>query len=258
MQQVRPDNWTRKDFIKFYSEQWGCPCIPIRQDKKAQIKWADYQRSNPTAEQYKQWFENSSPYGIAIVMRGGLFSIDLDTDELFAKLRGNWAFPRGACIYKSRRGYHVIMKADHYDLNYPFSVPEHNDQLTKADKIIGCSITTQPGKSTYIDGEKGIVKALKDIGRNCTTIRGWNLKFDIQRLAINGLGVAAFDYDFDDGEVMAYCIGYDDLHLKNMETQELNLWHPTTEEVMGATIVLSVSSTIIAVRSHSITNTVPC
>ena len=128
MKPINPAKWTRADYIKFYSDVWGCPCIPVAITKKPVIKWAEYQETMPTKADYDKWFKAS--WGMSIVMRGGLFSIDLDTEELFNALRSEGAFPPGACIYKSKRGYHVLMRANRFDKNYPYSVPEHSEGLT--------------------------------------------------------------------------------------------------------------------------------
>lgn len=128
MEIIDPIGWTRQDFIKFYSKVWGCPCIPIANTKKPMVKWAQYQSEMPTRHDYDEWFK--SAYGIAIVLRDGLFSIDLDTDEVYQHLKSFGAFPRGTCIYKSKRGYHAIMRATSVGPNMPYSVAEHSDELS--------------------------------------------------------------------------------------------------------------------------------
>lgn len=39
--------------------------------------------------------------------------------------------------------------------------------------------------------------------------------------------------DYDDTDLLAYCMSYDDLRLKSLETQELNLWHPAIDDIIG-------------------------
>jgi len=131
MKAINPKNWTRNDYIEFYTGTWGCPCIPVAITKMPSIKWAQFQEAMPTKADYDKWFKAS--WGIAIIMKNGLFSIDVDTDELFKKLRGDGAFPPGSCIYKSAHGYHVIMRASIQGKEFPYTVPEHNDALIAID-----------------------------------------------------------------------------------------------------------------------------
>lgn len=102
--------------------------IPIQKNKKSAIKWVDYQNRKPTQQELDGWFKNGGSWGLAIVLGavcGNIFSIDLDTDELFQQLKRRGAFPHGTCIFKSARGYHALMRAS----IIPYSVKEHNELL---------------------------------------------------------------------------------------------------------------------------------
>lgn len=58
-----------------------------------------------------------------------------------------------------------------------------------------------------------------------------NGKFDIQHLAKEGWS----DWEqceHDDTELLAYCMNYDDLHLKSLEPQELNVWHEDYKRII--------------------------
>src|SRR3972149_131960 len=146
MKLVSTKGWKRPDFIRFYTDVWGCPCIPIHGDykdakgksllKKPMVQWTNYNPAKggkmPTEDELKDWFDTpcrafkQAPWGIAIVLQHDLFSIDVDTDELFTDLKERGAFPKGACIYKSARGYHIIMRSKD---TVPYTVKEHDPVL---------------------------------------------------------------------------------------------------------------------------------
>lgn len=146
MKEVNTKGWKRADFIRFYTDVWLCPCIPIHGDykdtkgksllKKPMVQWTNYNPAKggkmPTEDELKDWFDTpcrafkQAPWGVAIVLQHDLFSIDVDTDELFTDLKERGAFPKGACIYKSARGYHIIMRSKDA---VPYTVKEHDPVL---------------------------------------------------------------------------------------------------------------------------------
>lgn len=137
MKLIDPTGWSRADFIRFYTEVWHTPVIPILPNKKAAVKWSDFQNRMPTKEELNHWFVEQSPWGLAIIcgaIANNIFSIDIDDPDLFKQLKQMGAFPTGSCIYKSARGFHVIMRAT--DM-IPFPVKEHNPQLMNVDVLFG-------------------------------------------------------------------------------------------------------------------------
>lgn len=140
MQLIDTQGWTRADYIRFYTDVWGCPVIPVAKTKKPMVNWAQYQGRMPTKQELKDWFDapckdfKEPPWGLAIVLQHDLFSIDLDTDEVYKELRGRGAFKTGACLYKSARGYHVIMRSS---TGTPRTVREHNPTLIAIDARFG-------------------------------------------------------------------------------------------------------------------------
>jgi hypothetical protein len=132
MKEVSTKGWKRADFIRFYTEVWKCSVVPVADTKKPMVQWTKYQNTLPTAQELEDWFGNpcrafkQPPWGIAIVLRNNLFSLDIDLDHLYTDLKERGAFPKGACIYKSARGYHVIMRSRSI---VPYTVKEHNPVL---------------------------------------------------------------------------------------------------------------------------------
>lgn len=125
---------------------------------------------------------------------------------------------------------------DNDDFGKPLSlaIDVETTGLERDATIIGGSLSPEPGKAYYYPGHDNIIKAIQRF--KPWTLIGHNLKFDLQKLAAGGLDINAYNYE--DTMLKAYSIGYDDLRLKSLETQELNLWHPTTVEVMGASKTL--------------------
>jgi len=126
---------SRRDLIRLYQDVWGAPVIPFSPNKIPMVPWAKYRSSKPTEAELRTWFDTPychqrgiSPWGIGFVcgaVAGNLFSIDIDSQALFDELKQRGAFPTGACIYKSAKGYHVVMRSS----TIPYSVKEHSDAL---------------------------------------------------------------------------------------------------------------------------------
>lgn len=129
---VDTTNWNRWDYIKFYTEQWGCPVVPVAKTKKPMVQWSRYVEAMPTEEELKAWFGNpckafkEPPWGLAIVLQHDIFSLDIDTNQLYKELKARGAFPQGTCLYKSAKGYHAIMRSSS---GTPYTVREHNEVL---------------------------------------------------------------------------------------------------------------------------------
>ncbi len=87
-------------------------------------------------------------------------------------------------------------------------------------KLLGGAVTQEPGKATYMPFDT-VVRALN--AHPAPHLLCHNAKYDLHVLLDNGLKGQA---DADDTEVLAYCMNYDNLKLKVLETQELNLTHP--------------------------------
>lgn len=123
MKRIDTTGWTRMDFIDFYTKVWRVPVVPISESKKPSLRtWVEYQERMPTVEELQRWFVKQSPWGLAIVCTGGLFSIDLDSEEIYRRLRQAGAFPQGTCICRTAKGYHCILRAT--DM-LPFSVKQY-------------------------------------------------------------------------------------------------------------------------------------
>ena len=127
------------DFVHFYTKVWGCPVVPIAENKKPLIKWTEYQERMPTEQELEDWFTapckafKHPPWGLAIILKGGLFSVDLDTEEVYQTLKQSGAFKEGSCIYKSAKGYHAIMRAT----GRLYSIAEHNEGLSQGFQELG-------------------------------------------------------------------------------------------------------------------------
>jgi hypothetical protein len=132
MKSINTKGWKRADFIDFYLNTWQCPVVPVADTKKPMVQWTKYSNTMPTAQELKDWFDlpcrafKQPPWGIAIVLKNNLFSLDIDLDHMFTNFKEQGAFPTGACIYKSARGYHVIMRSR--DI-VPYTVKEHDPVL---------------------------------------------------------------------------------------------------------------------------------
>lgn len=136
MKELTTKGWKRSDFVRFYMDVWQCPVVPVAETKRPMVKWTEYNPAKggrmPTEQELKDWFDKpcrafkQPPWGVAIILQGNLFSIDFDTDELFTDFKERGAFPTGACIYKSAKGYHVVMRSRNI---VPYTVKEHNPVL---------------------------------------------------------------------------------------------------------------------------------
>jgi KaiC/GvpD/RAD55 family RecA-like ATPase len=134
MKKVDTTNWRRADFIRFYTEVWGVPVIPIQPNKVPALKeWRPYQTRMPTREELDGWFVKRNPWGVAIICQQGLFSPDMDSQELYDSLFKSGAFPPGASVYQSARGYHAILRAKS---PLPYAVKEHNALLAATDPLL--------------------------------------------------------------------------------------------------------------------------
>ena len=127
MGRINTEGWKREDYIRFYSKVWDVPVIPIDENKKPMMaSWTPYQTAMPTEEKLDRWFIQQEAWGLAIILRHRLFSVDFDTEEVYQMLKQAGAFPKGACIYKSAKGYHVILRGK----GEVYSISEHSKQLT--------------------------------------------------------------------------------------------------------------------------------
>ncbi len=151
MERINTTGWGRMDYVHFYTEKWGCPVIPINEDKKPAVHWVQYQTAMPTEEELNRWFVLQKAWGLAIILKHHLFSIDMDTDELFLELKQQGAFPKGACIYKSARGYHVIMRGK----GELYGIAEHSKDLIAINPLFDqLSINVPPQLSIMPDTPK--------------------------------------------------------------------------------------------------------
>jgi RecA-family ATPase len=148
MERIDTTGWRRMQFIRFYQEVWHCPVIPMKEvtedgepTKKPMVTWTPYQSRMPTEVETLSWFtppyagipnwaikdgSPREPWGLAIVLQHNLFSVDLDSEEVYQYLKQRGAYPPGACIFKTRKGYHVIMRAS--DM-VPYTIREGMDEL---------------------------------------------------------------------------------------------------------------------------------
>lgn len=187
MKKIDTTGWSRMDYIRFYMDVWQVPVIPVAENKKPLIRWSTYQTRMPTREEIDEWFVSRNPWGLAIVLKGGLFSVDMDTDELYKNLKEMGAFPRGSCVYKSRRGFHSIMRAT----GGLFSVAEHNENLPNELQELGiggdrhlANVPDTPHRSwvvlydepVAVDFEPWVMKYIgepKEMKRSGMTRDGW-------------------------------------------------------------------------------------
>jgi len=88
--------------------------IPVGEDKKAAVKWWQYQAKRPDGDQLTTWFSTGRYGGLAVVcgpVSGGLVVRDFDDANAYKK----WAvsFPKLAEMLPTRRtarGYHVFFR----------------------------------------------------------------------------------------------------------------------------------------------------
>ncbi len=121
------------------------------------------------------------------------------------------------------------------DGDYTTSEPQHVlrtngvmvlDVETVDDKLFGAALSAQPGAAQYFEGD-GVAEALRQ--SEATRLLGHNLKYDLQLLQ-----QAGFDWhgmELDDTMLLAYCMNYEKIGLKVLETQELNLMHPSYKQI---------------------------
>ncbi len=188
MNKIDAANWTRMQLVDFYAKTWDCPVIPMKEvmvkgkpEKRPMIKWSKYQdeKVRPTQEDYRSWFtppyagipewaikdgSPRAPWGLAIVHQHNLFSLDLDTPEVYEYLKKQGAFPRGACIWKTRKGYHVLMKSD----IVPYTIKE--GQLKDINPLFN---------ELGIGGENNSLSIMPD-----TPDRGWIELYDAEPVTV--------------------------------------------------------------------------
>jgi len=121
-------------------------------------------------------------------------------------------------------------------------------ETTEDGVLLGGVLTSRPGRATWYDAE-GLLEVIRAL--HIGMLMGHNLKFDLQVLARAGLewdvlweSLPEWVQALDDTELMAYCVGFEDLRLKALETQELGLWHPTYKEVKGSGRSLRLSAVL--------------
>src|SRR5689334_16601318 len=76
--------------LRYYQRGWRI--IPTR-EKKAAVKWKQYQTNAPDAKTVKNWFRRGGIDGVAVLMgsaSGGLACRDYDTDDAYQR----WANSR--------------------------------------------------------------------------------------------------------------------------------------------------------------------
>lgn len=127
MKKIDTTGWKRMDFVNFYTKMWGVPVIPIDENKvPIMASWTPYQTAMPTEQELDEWFVKQEAWGLAIILKHRLFSIDFDTEQVYQELKQAGAFPEGTCIYKTAKGYHAILRGS----GELYSVSEHSKQLT--------------------------------------------------------------------------------------------------------------------------------
>lgn len=119
MKQVDVTGWSKMDFIRFYSETWSCPVIPMTTyqvkgewKKKPAIKtWEQYKKGPmPTDDDYKTWYIDNQCWGMAIVNLHNIFSPDMDNQEVYDLLKDKGAL-EGAAICKTPHDYRALLQA---------------------------------------------------------------------------------------------------------------------------------------------------
>lgn len=87
----------------------GFSVIPIRQDKKPYIPWAEYQTRRATPEEIKGWWEKWPGANVAIATGelSGIFVIDCDDEEAYRKIQELLPDSLVTCVAKTPRGYHI-------------------------------------------------------------------------------------------------------------------------------------------------------
>lgn len=103
------------DWAMFYHEKWGAAVIPLKKGKIPAVRWAGFQRQRPSLDDYKQWFIDRQPWGVAIVcgaVSGNLVRLDFDDPADYEELKDR--LPKGAPVFRSQRpggGYGVILRS---------------------------------------------------------------------------------------------------------------------------------------------------
>jgi DNA polymerase-1 len=115
-----------------------------------------------------------------------------------------------------------------YAVSYEPVVPQGNDIIScdtetvgLYGKLLGGAVTQKVGQATYMPFDT-VVTALNK--HPAPHLLCHNAKYDLHVLLDNGF--KGHQRELDDTEVLAYCMNYDNLKLKVLETQELNLTHP--------------------------------
>lgn len=108
MRKVDVTSWERWDFVKFYSQQWRLPVLPVRANKHPDVKeWNPYKVVPPTLDELEQWFVKRHPWGLTLILQNKLFAIDFDNPAGYDLLKSH--IPPGAAIAKTPHGYHIVM-----------------------------------------------------------------------------------------------------------------------------------------------------
>lgn len=110
---------TMLEWARFYADEWGVCVIPLREGKRPDVKWAEYQRRLPTPGELEGWFGGESPaWGMALVcgaISGNLVRFDFDDPADYNKLSKKSAIFMSGLAFKSQRkdgGYGIVFKND--------------------------------------------------------------------------------------------------------------------------------------------------
>lgn len=110
MKRINTTDRLRMDLIRFYSEQWQLPVLPIYANKRPSLReWNKYKERLPTPIELDEWFIKKTAWGITLILKNKLFCVDFDTPYGYELLKDK--FPAGSCIAKTPHGYHVLMKS---------------------------------------------------------------------------------------------------------------------------------------------------
>jgi DNA polymerase-1 len=172
----------------------------------------------------KRWQVGSVTYVAMYHPSAGLHSLYLRT-----LIQYDWENLFTVPILQEITGDYRIDDDSHFGKPLELTLDTELTGLEKDAAFIGGSLSPAPGKACYYTSEDkffGAIKRLKPF-----MLKGHNLKFDLERMMLRGFNIDSYQYE--DTMHKAYCMGYEDLRLKSLETQELNLWHPSYESVVG-------------------------
>jgi hypothetical protein len=111
MQRINTSGWTRRIFIRLYTERWELSVLPIHDNKKPAVpEWNSYKTRLPTEKELNKWFVEQKAWGITVILKNKLFAVDFDLPEAYEIFKDK--IPAGACIKKTPHGYHVLMRSE--------------------------------------------------------------------------------------------------------------------------------------------------